>query len=525
MIPSDPINFLLVDDLEENLIALEALLKREGLLLLKARSGADALELLLQHEVGLALVDVQMPEMDGFELAELMRGTERTRRVPIIFLTAGSADRQRRFRGYEAGAVDFLQKPIETDILRSKVEVFFELARQRQEVSRLLEESRRAAEALREADRRKDEFLATLAHELRNPLAPIRTSLQLLKLASHGGPDADVAREIMDRQVAHMVRLIDDLLDISRVNSGKVDLQKRPVSVREVVGSAIEASQPLIDAGRHEFTVRQPDEELHLEADPTRMSQVLSNLLNNAAKYTPEGGRIELVARRENADAVIEVRDNGIGIPTEMLPKVFDLFIQVGKTLDRSQGGLGIGLALVKKLVEMHRGTVDVKSEGLGRGSVFTVRLPIAGDASEVVQLATSTLSTSEAQQVVRILIVDDNADGASSLSRVLSFAGHSVRAANDGIHALAIAREFCPEMVLLDIGLPGMDGYEVAKNLRRMPELSRTVLVAVTGWGSEDDRKKTHDAGIDHHLTKPVEMSQLDVLLAGVKASIHTTK
>jgi signal transduction histidine kinase len=519
MTPTDPIYFLLVDDLEENLIALEALIKREGLVLLKARSGADALELLLQHEVGLALVDVQMPEMDGFELAELMRGTERTRRVPIIFLTAGSADRQRRFRGYEAGAVDFLQKPIETDILRSKAEVFFELARQRQEVSRLLEESRQAAEALREADRRKDEFLATLAHELRNPLAPIRTSLQLLKLASQGGPDADVAREIMDRQVAHMVRLIDDLLDISRVNSGKVDLKKRSVSVQEVVRSAIEASQPLIDAARHEFTVQHPDEELHLEADPTRMSQVLSNLLNNAAKYTPQAGRIELVARRDGGDVVIEVRDNGIGIPTDMLPKVFDLFAQVRTTLDRSQGGLGIGLSLVKKLVEMHRGTVDVKSEGLGRGSVFTVRLPISGGAVEIVQPATSALSTVEGQQAVRVLIVDDNDDGASSLSRVLSFAGHTVRTAHDGIHALAIAREFCPEIVLLDIGLPGMDGYEVAKNLRRMPALSRSVLVAVTGWGSAGDRRQTQEAGFDHHLTKPVEMGQLDALLKGVRS------
>jgi signal transduction histidine kinase len=519
MSPTDPIYFLLVDDLEENLIAHEALLKREGLMFLKAQSGAEALELLLQHEVGLALIDVQMPEMDGFELAELMRGTERTRRVPIIFLTAGSADRRRRFRGYEAGAVDFLQKPIETDVLRSKAEVFFELARQRQEVGRLLEESRQAAEALRESDRRKDEFLATLAHELRNPLAPIRTSLQLLKLSS-GGPDADIAREIMDRQVTHMVRLIDDLLDLSRVNSGKVDLKKRPVGVREIVRSAVEASQPLIEDARHEFSVELPEEELSLEADPTRMSQVLSNLLNNAAKYTPEGGRIELVARRQDADVVIEVRDNGVGIPTEMLPKVFDLFTQVGKTLERSQGGLGIGLSLVRRLVELHGGTVAVRSEGLGRGSVFFVRLPLSEGAVAFAHLSTSAIPTSVAQEPIRILVVDDNTDGARSLSRVLAFSGNTVRTAHDGIHALAIAREFLPEIVLLDIGMPGMNGYEVAKNLRGMPELAQSMLVALTGWGSEDDRRKTREAGFDHHLTKPVEMSRLDLLLAGLKAS-----
>jgi signal transduction histidine kinase len=519
MSASEPIYFLLVDDLEENLLALEALLKRDGLVLLKARSGHEALEYLLKHEVGLALVDVQMPGMDGFELAELMRGTERTRRVPIIFVTAGAADRQRRFRGYEAGAVDFLQKPIETDVLRSKTDVFFELARQRHEVGRLLEESRQAAEALRESDRRKDEFLATLAHELRNPLAPIRTSLQLLKLSPLGGPDAETAREIMDRQVAHMVRLVDDLLDISRVNSGKIDLKKRRVSVAEVVRSAVEASRPLLDAARHELLVKLPDEELILDADPTRISQVFSNLLNNAAKYTPEGGRVELVVEGRPEEVLVEVRDNGVGIPQEMLPKVFDIFTQVGKTVDRSQGGLGIGLSLVRKLVEMHDGAVSVASGGHGQGSVFSVKLPRCEDGPKQVLQGIPGGGTALTDSL-RILIVDDNTDGARSLSRVLAISGNSVRTANDGIEALAIAGEFRPEIVLLDIGMPGMNGYEVAGMLRRMAIQPDPVLVALTGWGSEEDRRKATEAGFDHHLTKPVEMDTLKPILASVKPS-----
>lgn len=385
--------FLLVDDREENLTALEALLRRDGLVLLKARSGAEALELLLAYEVALAFLDVQMPEMDGFELAELMRGTERTRRVPIIFLTAGNPDQQRKFRGYEAGAVDFLNKPIDPHALRSKAEVFFELWRERQEVARqrdelkvaeaekarLLDEARQAAAALREADRRKDEFLATLAHELRNPLAPIQNGLQILNL----NPPADAAtrtRAMMKRQLTHMVRLVDDLLDISRVTSGKVRLRPEPTDVRAVVEAAVEATRPTVEAGQHTLTVMLSDEPLRLTADPTRLAQVIGNLLTNAAKYTPPGGRIEVTAARDGAFAVVRVTDTGLGIPADMLPRVFDLFAQVDRHLERAQGGLGIGLSLVQRLVEMHGGAVTADSPGPDAGSTFTVRLPL-GDA------------------------------------------------------------------------------------------------------------------------------------------------
>jgi signal transduction histidine kinase len=529
MNPIEPVHFLLVDDLEENLLALEALLRRDGLVLLKARSGTEALEHLLQCDVALALVDVQMPGMDGFELAELMRGTDRTRRVPIIFVTAGVSDSGRRFRGYETGAVDFLNKPIEPDVLKSKADVFYELYRQRQEVARqrdeiaaamrenarLLEQAQRYAQALRETDRRKDEFLATLAHELRNPLAPIRNGLHLLKLSAGSGQNADKARDIMERQVGHMVRLIDDLLDVSRISNGKVTLRKERTTVQSIVDMALEASRPLIEAGRHNLTINVSSQPLAVDVDPTRLSQILGNVLNNAAKYTPEAGCIELSAERRGENAVIRVRDNGVGIAPTQISRVFDLFTQVEYSVDRAQGGLGIGLALVKKLVELHGGSVQAESAGLGKGSMFTVTLPLAS-----IEPPTAPQPTATTEIVVpklpkrRVLVVDDNADTAESLAMLLGFAGHDVRTAHDGPNALMVAHEFRPDILFLDIGLPGMDGFEVARALRQKLDLTGVRLVAVSGWGSEEDHRKSREAGFDYHLTKPVEPSRLDEIL-----------
>jgi signal transduction histidine kinase len=389
---------LLVDDLDENLLALEGLLRRDGLTLLRANSGEQALEHLLAHDVALALVDVQMPSMDGFELAELMRGTERTRRVPIIFLTAGSNDWSRRFRGYEMGAVDYLQKPVEPDILKSKADVFFELYRQRQEVARqrdelrcvleenarLLDESRRYAEALQEADRRKDEFLATLAHELRNPLAPILNAVQILQMLDDPTVDATQNREarelrdMVERQVTHMVRLVDDLLDVSRITRGKVNLHQERLLISQLLQNAVDTSRPLIVSAKHQLTVSLPPDPLYVDGDVVRLTQVFANLLNNAAKYTPEGGQISVSAEQTGDHVCIRVRDSGVGIPQEMLGRVFEMFAQVNQHLKRSQGGLGIGLTLVKRLVEVHGGTIRVHSEGEGRGAEFFVHLPLA---------------------------------------------------------------------------------------------------------------------------------------------------
>jgi signal transduction histidine kinase/ActR/RegA family two-component response regulator len=374
------------------------------------------------------------------------------------------------------------------------------------------DENARLYAEVQDADRRKDEFLATLAHELRNPLAPVRNGLQVLKLAPPG-PAAAKTRDMMERQLTHMVRLIDDLLDVSRISRGKVELKRERVRVQSLVDAAVEASRPAIDAGRHVFTMTLRDEPLWLDADPTRMAQVISNLLTNAAKYTPEGGRIDLTARREGGQVVIEVRDTGVGIPADMLPKVFEMFTQVGRNLDRAQGGLGIGLSLVRRLAEMHGGTAEAKSEGQDQGSTFTVRLPLAAGGG-LGDYTPGAEAAAKAQKRKRILVVDDNVDGAESLSMLLQLSGHDTRTAYSGPEALAAADEYRPDVVFLDIGLPGMNGYEVARLLRQEASLSRPVLVALTGWGTESDKRQAMDAGFDYHLTKPVESKAVDAVL-----------
>ena len=374
-------------------------------------------------------------------------------------------------------------------------------------------------EQVREQDQRKDEFLATLAHELRNPLAPIRSGLAVLKLAP--SVDATVkTREIMERQVAHMVHLIDDLLDVSRITRGKVQLKKERVDICTVLDAALDLSRPHIEESRHGLFISAPKEPLLLDVDPTRMSQVVSNLLNNAAKYTPKGGRIELSAERDGSEAIIQVRDNGVGFTPGALPKLFELFSQVGKTLDRSQGGLGIGLALVKRLVEMHGGHVTAKSQGVGQGSTFAVHLPL--DITQVTngkQIAREQGSCSPSAPH-RLLIVDDNVDGAETLAMLLMLSGHTVKIVHTGPDALKAAQTFQPHVMFLDIGLPGMSGYDVAQQLRSDSNMNGLILVALTGWGSEDDRRRAQSVGFDHHLTKPVEMERLQSLLIEIDAN-----
>ncbi len=372
-----PIHLLLVDDLEENLLALEALLKSEGVVCLKARSGDEALELLLVHDVALALLDVQIPGMDGFQLAEFMRGNVNARHIPIIFVTAGSADLQRRFRGYEAGAVDFIQKPIEADILRSKAKVFIELYRQRMESLAQRNELEAYANALREADRRKNDFIAMLGHELRNPIMALHAGLQLLQRQSDEERKA-VIHARMEVQAHHLSRLIEDLLDVARIDQGKISLQQERVSLQSIVDSAIDTSRPRIEAASHELTVSLPPEPVWLNGDFTRLSQVISNLLANAAKYTPREGRILLSVEVEQDQIRIDVADNGIGVSADLKDRIFELFAQSKGPDDRSRDGLGIGLALVKQLVELHGGTIDLASDGPGLGSCFTVRLPLS---------------------------------------------------------------------------------------------------------------------------------------------------
>lgn len=527
--PKSPVHFLLVDDLEENLVSLEGLLRRDNLVLMKARSGTEALELLLQYDFALALLDVQMPGMDGFELAELMRGTSRTNRIPIIFLTAGAHDRQRRFRGYEAGAVDFIYKPIEPDVLRSKTGVFFDLYRQQQELQcqrdelavkseenqRLLGESRLYADQLREADRRKDEFLATLAHELRNPLAPIRNGLQILRMSKDEAMSANV-RDMMDRQLSHLVRLIDDLLDVSRISEGKIALRRGLISAQSAIDSAVEGSKPLIEGGKHRLTLDVPDEPVWLSADPIRIAQIISNLLNNAAKYTPQGGELRLAAAVEQGGVSISVTDNGIGIAPDMLPRIFDLFTQVDHRKEQAQGGLGIGLALVKQLVAMHGGTVKAESAGLEKGSTFTIWLPLSDqEPADVMQ---ERKDDGAPARPLEFLVIDDNVPSAQTTGLMLEMIGHKVAIGHDGLAAVDMAKKIHPDVMLLDIGLPGLTGYEVCKQLKAMPEFKKTVFIAQTGWGQESDKKQAFDAGFDHHIVKPISFQEFSGLLRGIQ-------
>jgi PAS domain S-box-containing protein len=389
-------------------------------------------------------------------------------------------------------------------------------------ILRDMTDHKRAEEALREADHHKDEFLAMLAHELRNPLAPIRNALHIMNQPGAGGEMVQQVRDMAERQVQHMARLLDDLLDVSRISRGRIELRREVVGVAAVVSRTVEAVRPLMEERRHELTVALPARPLQVEADSARLEQVLTNLLNNAAKYTEAGGHIWLTAGREGGEAVLRVRDTGIGIAPDMLPRIFDLFVQAERRLDRSQGGVGIGLTLVKKLVELHGGRIQASSDGLGRGSEFVVRLPAPSEwpAQQKARAAGTTAEVELPRR--RVLVVDDNQDAAESLAMMLRLAGQDVLTAYEGRSALTQAQGFRPEVVFLDIGLPGMDGYEVARRLREQQSPEKPLIVAVTGWGQEEDRRRCYEAGFDGHLVKPVEPELLRQFLAHPKLAKH---
>jgi PAS domain S-box-containing protein len=382
---------------------------------------------------------------------------------------------------------------------------------------RLVEETLRESRAeLQLAAKRKDQFLMTLAHELRNPLAPIRTAVDLMKQAGPGD-DMTRPREVIDRQLKLMVRLLDDLLDVGRIERDTLTLRKTRVDLGVVVRHAAEISQPLADRFDQQLILKVPSQPIEVEADSARLEQVVANLLNNACRFTPAGGRIEVSVSLAGSQAVIKVRDNGIGIPPEDLSRIFEMFEQLDRTSERAQGGLGIGLHLVKRLVEMHGGKVEAKSEGIAHGSEFVVRLPVAPAAAKTVSLA-ETPATGLGAPVVapkKILVVDDNVDAAEAMSMLLTVIGHDTRVAHDGPEALAGVRDYGPDVVLLDLGLPGMSGYEVCEAIRKMPLEKMPLVFALTGWGQESDRKKTAEAGFDHHLVKPVDYDALADLLA----------
>jgi PAS domain S-box-containing protein len=369
-----------------------------------------------------------------------------------------------------------------------------------------------AEEALRLADRRKDEFLATLAHELRNPLAPMRSAVHILRLTTPSAPDVKWAHDVIDRQIQQMTRHVDDLLDLSRISRNQLTLRREQIEVASIVQSAIETSQPLIDHGRHVLTVELPPRPLHVDGDHTRLAQVFANLLNNAAKYTDDGGRITLSATEEGGEIVVTVRDDGVGIAEDLLPHIFDMYTQVDRTVDRSQGGLGIGLTLVRRLVQLHGGSVHARSAGLNRGSEFQVRLPRL--AVLVPDASAPPLRIAPSQRRFRMLVVDDNVDSADSLGIMLRLMGNDVEVAYGGMQAVEFAGASQPEVVLLDLDMPKMSGYEACRLIRELPSGSPATVIALTGYGQAADRQRTREHGFDHHIVKPVDAAELMELL-----------
>jgi signal transduction histidine kinase len=433
--------------------------------------------------------------------------------LPILILTRPGADSPEAAEAWRTlGNVTLLERPTRVTTLLSAAQTAIRARARQYQIRGHLIERQRTEEQLRTADRRKDEFLATLGHELRNPLAPILNALEIFKL-SGAFEDARTAPAcaVMERQVHHLNRLVCDLLEVSRITRGIIEVKKEPLDLTAIVKAAVETSRPVLDSLRHEIRFELEPDQICVTGDPVRLTQVLANLLNNAAKYTNQGGVITIASRRENGDAVISVRDTGIGLAPEQLSQVFDMFMQVDRSTRRAQGGLGIGLTLVKSLVAMHDGSVEARSEGLGRGSEFIVRLPLLRESALPAE-ATRRIQPLPSR---RILIVDDSRDGGESLAMLLRVLGADATLAQSGRQALECVDQLRPDVVLLDIGMPGMDGYEVARRIRANPANRHMQLIALTGWGQDEDRQRSAAAGFDHHLVKPADVDQLRQLLS----------
>jgi signal transduction histidine kinase len=571
---NNKVNVLLVDDQPARLLTYESILSELGQNLVSARSGLEALEKLMKEEFAVVLLDVSMPDMDGFEAATLIHQHPRFEKTPIIFVTGVHVSELDRLKGYKVGAVDYVSIPVVPEILRSKVAVLVELHLKRRELQELnrnlalanerlaqanttlqaektreleslnrvlqranqeLEAANRSLQtevtertrvelALKEADRHKDEFLAMLAHELRNPLAPIHNAVALMHRSPLTDPQLIWSRDVIGRQLSHLTRLVDDLLDVSRITRGKINLNKEAIEIGSLVVRTVETVQPLFEERGHTLRVEMPDGGLSVLGDPTRLMQAIGNVLSNAAKYTERGGQVTLYAVQTDSEVEIRIRDNGIGIPPELMPMIFNLFTQLDRS-SAAQSGLGIGLALVQRLVEMHGGSVTAHSDGPGRGSEFVIRLPLLLSPRVLIhdqQLETRSAleppmtnaeATSPTQR--RILVADDNNDALESLATLLQLSGHEVYTAANGAVALESAEQHRPEVALLDIGMPKLDGYEVARRIRAQPWGARITLVALTGWGQDSDRRRSQEAGFDSHLVKPLDLDKLTDLLA----------
>jgi signal transduction histidine kinase len=481
--------------------------------------GGAALDHVLADTPDLVLADVMMPVLDGFGLVAGIRRDAAARAVPVILLSARAGEGS-QIEGLEAGADQYLVKPFSARDLLARVASQLELGRLRRSAELTIAESERR---LREADARKDEFLALLAHELRNPLAPIRTGLELIRLSGDAPDTVRRVRSMIERQVALMVRLIDDLLDVSRITSGKIVLQRRPTALAELVQSAVEAQRAAIEAAHIALTIELPSHPCVVDVDPARVVQIISNVLHNASKFTPAGGRISLGVAVEHRGpagepvAAIRVTDTGVGIPQALLGRIFELFTQGEAMSERAQGGLGIGLALAQRLAEMHGGDIVASSEGVGRGSEFVIRLPMSPAAAE----GDHRPAVATPRVRSRALIIDDNRDAATTMAMFVEELGGSALTAHDGTNGLAAIEAFHPDIVFMDIGMPGLDGYEVCRRIRQMPSQRSVVLVAVTGWGQAQDKRRALEVGFDAHLTKPVDPDAVAQLLAGAAVGL----
>jgi signal transduction histidine kinase len=558
----EPANVLLVDDSPARLLSYRTILEPLGERLIEAASGREALRTVMETEFAVIVLDVNMPGMDGFETASLIHQHPRFEKTPIIFVSAINVSDMDRLQGYKLGAVDYVMVPIIPEILRGKVAVLAELFRKRRELQRVngeladtnarlarsnealriererevhklnealtdsnvklatsnrelkqeVDERRRIEERLREADRRKDEFLATLAHELRNPLAPIQSALNVYRLGHDvGRADDGTLYQIFERQTGLLVHMVDDLLDVSRITRGRLQLRLERALLADILTAAVETAQPLIDEGQQRLELDLPSQPVHLNADPHRLTQVFGNLLNNACKFSDPGGAITVRAKLGEGTVAIEIHDPGIGLTEQQVRFIFDLFAQADTSLERPHSGLGIGLTLSQRLIELHGGEIHASSEGLGSGSTFTVTLPVAvaGPAS-----AGGSAPAAEEAAVgsLRIMVVDDNRDSADMLAMSLRIMGHQARAVYSPLAVMDACDEFEPELMIMDIGMPELNGLVLAERLRAHAWRGRAPrLVALTGWGQAEDRKRSLAAGFADHLVKPINLATIE--------------
>ena len=529
-----PVEILLVDDEARNLDALEAILSDPEYTLLRAEDADTALRTLLNHDVAAIVLDIKMPGISGFDLARMIKNTRRFRETPIVFLTAYMVDDQDVIAGYGAGGVDYLTKPVNPQILRHKVGVFADLHRKTRELAQVnaelgrmnekleervkerTQELERSEAALRESVHQKDEFLAVLAHELRNPLAPLRTGVDLLLRYQSGSEPVTRTLAAMNRQLDHMVRLIDDLLDVSRITRGLLELKREDVDLSVLVQSTVDGVRAWFER-RKQTLATEVAERVIGNVDPTRFAQILTNLLHNATKFTPEGGSVGVDFRREAGRAVLRVTDSGVGIRADQTERVFEMFARIDPSGSKSQSGLGIGLALARRLAEMHGGSLELSSEGAGRGTTFTLSIPVSASAELSKPASVPPPPEEAAARPLAIVVVEDNDDIADLLVEWLAGLGHRVTVARTGELGLDAIQERRPDLVICDLGLPELSGLEVCRRVRDRHDAPQPTMVALTGWGREDDLRLSKEAGFDHHLVKPVAPAALRSLIRSV--------